>query len=161
MKTPHESSLPACPRGALPVWVRAGPTASHTQAIRMAALLSARRASAASCGSGSSLIPGGVLTPAGLLLCHSPLLSKIRLPSVTPDCSFRVSEESACFLGRYSLTVSAAWLICQEPLSDVCFPSMFNGIITLSTSQTSQEADCSPFKQPGFLLEFYFLILRP
>lgn len=38
---------------------------------------------------------------------------------------------------------------------------MFNGIITLPPSQTSQEADCSPFKQPGFLLQFSLLIVRP
>lgn len=47
---------PRCP----PVWVQAGPTTSHMQAMRVTALLSARRASAASCGSdsGSILIPG-------------------------------------------------------------------------------------------------------
>lgn len=39
----------------------------------------------------------GVLTPAGLLLCHATLLSKIGLPSVTPDLGIRVSEGSACF----------------------------------------------------------------
>lgn len=92
LKTPHESSLPVCPRG-VPMWVQAVQAHERPPGWLPYCQLGELQPHPVA-------TPCSALTPAGLLYRHALFLSKIRLLNFALDRGIRVSEGSACFLGH-------------------------------------------------------------